>query len=245
MHLNICHLYPDLLNLYGDRGNLITLKKRCEWRGIDVSIHPVSIGQQFDHSEYDIVFMGGGQDHEQNLLFDDLFEHKGSEIRAAVEAGMVFLCICGGYQLMGHYYEEQDGSRVQGLGIIDFYTKSENGRIIGNLVAQSSYLADLGLDPVLIGFENHAGRTWLGENVQPLASVLSGGGNNGVDKTEGVIYKNTFGTYAHGSFLPKNPAMADRLIELALHKYGQSLQNMPKIDDELAENARRYIQTCS
>ncbi|MDN5314774.1 MAG: hypothetical protein PWP10_3524 [Clostridiales bacterium] len=244
MKLKICHLYPDLLNLYGDRGNLITLERRCYWRGIECEIEPISIGQSFRHDAYDIVFMGGGQDHEQNLLFNDLFEHKGPQLRQAVESDVVFLCVCGGYQLLGHYYEEQNGERAEGLGIIDFHTKAEPGRIIGDIVAESDFLRSQQLDPILVGFENHAGRTWLGSGVQPLARVLKGGGNNGSDSTEGVIYRHTIGTYMHGSFLPKNPAMADWMISTALQRQGHNLQKLPEIDDELAENARKYIQTC-
>lgn len=244
MKLRICHFYPDLLNLYGDRGNLITLRQRCLWRGIDCSIEPVSIGQPFDAARFDLAFMGGGQDYEQNLLYNDLFSSKGEAIVRAVEDGMVFLCICGGYQLMGHYYEEQDGKRVQGLGALDLHTVAQSSRIIGDLVAQSGFLAEQGLDPVLVGFENHSGRTWLGAGVRPLATVVRGGGNNGQDKTEGAVYKNTIGTYAHGSFLPKNPAVADWLISTSLQNQGHDLQKLPEIDDEIAKNAREYILSC-
>jgi hypothetical protein len=244
MHLNICHFYPDLLNLYGDRGNLITLRQRCAWRGIDCTIEPVSIGQPFDPERYDIAFMGGGQDHEQSLLYEDLFTGKGEAIRQAVESGMVMLCVCGGYQLMGHYYQEQNGKKVQGLGILDLYTEGRASRIIGDLVAESDFLARQGLDPVLVGFENHSGRTWLGSDLSPLARVLRGGGNNGEDQTEGAVYKNTIGTYAHGSFLPKNPAVADWMILTALQRQGHNLHKLTKIDDEIAENARKYIVTC-
>lgn len=244
MKLKICHLYPDLLNLYGDRGNLITLERRCYWRGIECEIEPVTIGQHFDHSKYDIVFMGGGQDYEQNLLYDDLYNEKGPQISTGIEEGQVMLAVCGGYQLLGHYYEEQGGKRVDGLGIIDFYTKGETGRIIGDIVVSSEFLAEKGLDPILVGFENHSGRTWLGQGVRPLATVQKGGGNNGSDRTEGVIYNNAIGTYMHGSFLPKNPAMADWLIITALQRQGNNLQKLALIDDELAECARNYIMTC-
>lgn len=244
MKLRICHLYPDLLNLYGDRGNLITLERRCAWRGIECEIEPITIGQSYDRSKYDIVFMGGGQDYEQNLLYDDLYNHKGQQIHDGVEDGQVMLAVCGGYQLLGHYYEEQDGKRVDGLGIIDFYTRGESGRIIGDIVVKSEFLEAQGLEPILVGFENHSGRTWLGETVRPLAIVQKGGGNNGTDGTEGVVYHNTVGTYMHGSFLPKNPAMADWFILTALQRQGNNLQKLPELDDELALNARKYIMTC-
>lgn len=138
MELRICHLYPDLLNLYGDRGNLITLRQRCQWRGIDCTIAPVSLGDSFAADDYDLVFMGGGQDYEQNLLYEDLIEQKGDAIRAAVEAGLVFLCICGGYQLMGRYYEEQDGHRIDGLGAIDVRTIGRPDRLIGNTIHEAA-----------------------------------------------------------------------------------------------------------
>jgi hypothetical protein len=188
--------------------------------------------------------MGGGQDHEQNLLYDDLFKAKGEQLRAGIENGIVMLCVCGGYQLLGHYYEELNGSRVDGLGIIDFYTKAEEGRIIGDIVANSSFLGAQGLDPVLVGFENHSGRTWLGDGIEPLAIVQKGGGNNGKDKTEGVIYKNTIGTYMHGSFLPKNPDVADWMLLTALQNKGYNLQKLSSLNDQLANNARNYIKTC-
>jgi len=241
MELRICHLYPDLLNLYGDRGNLITLRQRCQWRGIDCTITPVSLGDSFAASDYDLVFMGGGQDYEQNLLYEDLIEQKGDAIRAAVEDGLVFLCICGGYQLMGRYYEEQDGHRIDGLGAIDVRTIGRPDRLIGNTIHEAAWLSGQGRDPVLVGFENHSGRTYLGSGVRPLATVRKGGGNNGDDKTEGAIYKNVYCTYSHGSFLPKNPAMADHLIETALKRRYPECKELSPLDDQLAENARKYL----
>lgn len=244
MHLNICHFYPDLLNLYGDRGNLIALRQRCAWRGIECTIESVSIGQPFDAARFDMAFMGGGQDYEQSLLYEDLFTGKGVEIRQAVEDGLVMLCVCGGYQLMGHYYQEQNGKKVMGIGALDLYTEGRNNRIIGDLVAESDFLAQKGLDPILVGFENHSGRTWLGPEIKPLARVVRGGGNNGEDQTEGAVHKNTIGTYAHGSFLPKNPAVADWMILTALQRQGSDLQKLPELDDEIANNARSHIITC-
>ena len=245
MELRICHLYPDLLNLYGDRGNLITLRQRCQWRGIDCTIAPVSLGDSFAASDYDLVFMGGGQDYEQNLLYEDLIEQKGDAIRAAVEAGLVFLCICGGYQLMGRYYEEQDGHRIDGLGAIDVHTIGRPDRLIGNTIHEAAWLSAQGRDPVLVGFENHSGRTYLGSGVRPLAKVRKGGGNNGDDQTEGAIYKNVYCTYSHGSFLPKNPAMADHLIETALKRRYPECKELSPLDDQLAENARKYLVNCN
>ncbi|NCC76134.1 MAG: glutamine amidotransferase [Clostridia bacterium] len=245
MELRICHLYPDLLNLYGDRGNLVTLKQRCQWRGIDCTITSVSLGDSFVASDFDLVFMGGGQDYEQNLLYEDLIEQKGDAIRAAVEQGQVFLCICGGYQLMGRYYEEQDGHRIDGLSAIDVRTIGRPDRLIGNTIHEAAWLSGQGCDPVLVGFENHSGRTYLGPGVRPLAKVRKGGGNNGDDQTEGAIYKNVYCTYSHGSFLPKNPAMADHLIETALKRRYPECKELSPLDDQLAENARRYLVNCN
>lgn len=242
--LRICHLYPDLLNLYGDRGNLLTLKRRCEWRGIRCGIFSISLGQPFNAADYDLVFLGGGQDYEQNLLHQDLLEQKGDAIRAAVEDGLVFLCICGGFQLMGRYYEEQDGHRIECLGALDLWTVGRPCRLIGDTIYQSDFLLRQNLDPILVGFENHSGRTFLGPQTQPLARVMKGGGNNGEDHTEGAIYKNVYCTYSHGSFLPKNPDMADYLIKTALiRRYGQ-LDDWPELERHYENNARNYLMTC-
>lgn len=244
LQLRICHLYPDLLNLYGDRGNLLTLQRRCEWRDIACIIEPISLGQPFHASSYDLVFLGGGQDYEQNLLHQDLLVDKGPAIRDAVDAGLVFLCICGGFQLMGHYYEEQDGHRIECLGALDLHTVGRPERMIGDTVYTSSFLAERGRDPVLVGFENHSGRTYLGPTVRPLATVTRGSGNNGEDQTEGAIYKNVYCTYSHGSFLPKNPDMADALIEIALERrYNQPIA-LKLLDNQLENNARNAILTC-
>jgi len=241
MELRICHLYPDLLNLYGDRGNLLTLKRRCEWRGIGCTVTSVSLAQPFTAVDFDLVFLGGGQDYEQNLLHKDLLEHKGPAIRAAVEDCQVFLCICGGFQLMGRYYEEQDGHRIECLGALDLWTVGRPDRLIGDTVYSSDFLARQGLEPALVGFENHSGRTFLGPAAQPLARVIKGGGNNGTDQTEGAIYKNVFCTYSHGSFLPKNPDMADFLIQTALsRRYGLPVA-LTKLSREMEDRARNAL----
>ncbi len=244
LKLRICHLYPDLLNLYGDRGNLLTLQRRCEWRGIACEITPISLGQPFDPAAFDLVFMGGGQDHEQNLLHQDLLVDKGPAIRQAVEDGVVFLCICGGYQLMGRHFEEQDGHRIEGLGIIDLWTVGRTDRLIGDTVYRSDFLAEQGREALLVGFENHSGRTYLGPKVRPLATVVRGKGNNGEDQTEGAIYKNVYCTYSHGSFLPKNPAMADYLIQTALERRSEQPVNLAKLPHNLEDNARTALLTC-
>ncbi len=244
MSLKIAHFYPDLLNLYGDRGNLITLMKRCEWRGITCTVQAVSLGQAFDASQYDLAFLGGGQDYEQNLLQDDFLSQKGQSIIDAVEDGFVFLCVCGGYQLMGRYYQETNGERIECLGALDIYTEAEEKRLIGDSVSESRHLSSAGYDPLLVGFENHAGRTYLGKQVQPLALVRKGGGNNGQDQTEGAIHNNTYCTYYHGSFLPKNPGMADLLIEKALKRRYKQFEQLMQLDCQMENNARNYLLSC-
>lgn len=244
LQLRICHLYPDLLNLYGDRGNLLTLQRRCGWRKIDCTITSISLGQSFAASDFDLVFLGGGQDYEQNLLHHDLLDEKGPAIRAAVEDGLVFLCICGGFQLMGQYYEEQDGHRIECLGALDLWTVGRPERMIGDTIYSSDLLAEAGLDPILVGFENHSGRTWLGPQVRPLATVQKGHGNNGTDQTEGAIYNNVYCTYSHGSFLPKNPDMADYLIIKALERRYNQPVALKSLGNQMENNARNALVTC-
>jgi hypothetical protein len=188
--------------------------------------------------------MGGGQDYEQNLLHRDFLDLKGPSIRAAVEDGLVFLCICGGYQMMGYYYEEQDGRRIECLGALDLWTVGRPDRLIGDMIGRSEFLAERGLDPLLVGFENHSGRTFLGPAVQPLASVIKGCGNNGQDQTEGAIYKNVYCTYSHGSFLPKNPVMTDLLIYSALRRRINDLEPLAVLPGEFEDNARRALLSC-
>lgn len=210
MELNICHLYPDLLNVYGDLGNILILKYRCQARGIKVNIHNVSLGEPFYKEDYDIVFFGGGQDYEQSIVAKDLFGEKQEELRSYVEEGKVLLAICGGYQLLGKYYTTPEGESLKGLDILDIYTEAGDKRFIGNIVIKNEETNE-----TYVGFENHSGRTYIG-NLPPLGKVLSGFGNNGSDGYEGCIYKNTYCSYCHGSLLSKNPELADRLIEKAM-----------------------------
>lgn len=215
MKLKICHLYPDVLNLYGDRGNMICLRRRLEWRGIGCEIIPVPIGQSVSLSDFDLVFIGGGQDFEQEVLLSDLHRGKDKEIRAAVEDGKTFLTICGGYQMLGNYYETHDGVRCDFIGAVDLHTVGSDTRMIGNYKYEC--LPKSG-GSLVVGFENHSGKTWLGGGVSPLGKVISGYGNNGEDGTEGARYKNVFGTYSHGPLLPKNPALCDFIIKTALER---------------------------
>lgn len=239
--IRLCHLYPDLLNLYGDRGNILALKRRTSLRGIELEVEAVSIGENFDPDQYDIVFLGGGQDAEQNILRSDFVSVKGDKIKEAVEMNKVFLCICGGYQMMGHYYEEHDGHKIECLGAINIWTVGKKSRFIGDTV----YSCDLlGESKILYGFENHSGRTYLGDDIKPLAKVLTGSGNNGEDRTEGAIYKNVYCTYSHGSFLPKNPAMTDFLIKQALEVQKGKPYILPSLTSDVENFARKALPTC-
>lgn len=231
--LNICHLYPDLLNLYGDRGNIISLSKRCEWRDIEVNVHSVSINDSFRYDDYDILFMGGGQDYEQTILQEDLMNGKRQSIIEAVEAGKVFLAICGGLQLLGKYYKTHDGKEIECIGALNLWTHGGETRLIGNLVYQVDFLKANNDNGYIVGFENHSGKTYLGEGVKPLGKVIKGFGNNGEDGFEGAVYKNTFCTYSHGSLLPKNPALADHLIMLALLNKYPDFQGLAPVDNTL------------
>ncbi len=224
--LRIAHLYADEMNIYGDRGNILTLTKRAEWRGISVDIRAVGRGPGPDLSEANLIFWGGGQDRDQELVFKDAVAHKVTAIRRAIERGAVVLAVCGGYQLLGESYVTAEGKKLPGLALVDLHTIPGVKRNIGNILIETS---DLGLTPpTLVGFENHSGRTYLGPGLRPLGRVLRGAGNNGEDQTEGVAHGNVFGTYLHGSLLPKNPHFADLLIERALgpraHRSGRSLR---------------------
>lgn len=249
IELRICHLYSDLLNLYGDRGNILALMYRAGLRGIDVRVTPLTIGENFDGDLYDIVFFGGGQDAEQNIIRRDLVNNKGSAVKEAVEKGNVFLCVCGGYQMMGKYYEEFDGNRIDCLSALDIFTIAQKKRLIGNTVYRCDFLNDDAaqgcFEPLKIyGFENHSGRTFLGEGVKPLAKVLTGAGNNGEDGTEGAVYRGIYCTYSHGSLLPKNPAMTDHLIEKALkQRLGEEFRLLPA-PCEIENIARLQRESC-
>lgn len=232
--LVICHLYPDVLNLYGDRGNVMALKKRLEWRGIEVEIKDVNIGDPLKSDDADIFFIGGGQDFEQEVLLLDLKSGKADAIKEAVERGKVFLAICAGYQIMGKYYKTHIGEVCSFIGALDIYTVGQKERMIGNY----AYECELGGEKrIVTGFENHSGKTYLGDGVKRLGRVLTGFGNNGEDKTEGARYKNIYATYAHGPVLPKNPAFADELISTALYnRYGEK-EPLSPLDDSFENSA--------
>ena len=227
MELKICHMYPDVLNLYGDRGNVMCMVKRLQWRGINAKVTRLPIGSSASLANFDLVFIGGGQDFEQQVLLEDLHRGKDREILSAVRDGLPFLTICGGYQMMGNYYETYDGVRCDFIGAVDLYTVGSQKRMIGNYKFQCG--AESG-GSVVVGFENHSGQTFLGEGVQPLGQVLAGFGNNGEDGTEGVRYLNVFGTYSHGPLLPKNPAICDHILLTALQRKYGTAELMP-LDD--------------
>lgn len=235
MELTICHLYPDLLNVYGDVGNVLILKHRASLRGIDVNIVNCSIGDDLDTDNTDIIFFGGGQDFEQSIVSDDLNNVKKQPLTEYVEEGKVLLAICGGYQLLGKYYTAPNGEKIEGLGILDIYTEGGNTRFIGN-----TEIVNEEFNETYVGFENHSGRTYINSH-KPLGKCVHGYGNNGSDGYEGCIYKNTFGSYFHGSFLSKNPEFADRLLTFALQKkYGEEIKLEP-LKDEFELKAKQSI----
>lgn len=224
--LRIGVLYPDVMNLYGDRGNAIALKRRCKLRGVDADVVAIGIGVPFDPGCVDVLLIGGGQDREQRRVATDL-QAKGGAIRAAVDEGLPVLAVCGGFQLFGHRYIDQTGEVLPGIGVFDMETRHPGPkaeRCIGDVVVASPF-------GELVGFENHGGRTYLGPGQEPLGHVVRGHGNNGEDGTEGARRANAIGTYLHGSVLPKNPALADALILAALRRrYGNSAE-LPPLDD--------------
>jgi CobQ-like glutamine amidotransferase family enzyme len=230
--LRLGHLYPSLMNVYGDRGNIICLQRRARLRGIGLEVTPLEVGDALDPESFDILFMGGAQDREQRVVVADLMATKADALREAVDRGVAFLGVCGGYQLAGRFYRGLDGEELPGAGVFDHYTLHpgpDARRLIGNLVAQWE-------GGTLAGFENHGGRTFLGPGAQPLAKVVRGFGNDGESGFEGARFKNAFGCYLHGPVLPKNPALADRLLSLALERrYGDG--SLSPLDDALEEKA--------
>jgi CobQ-like glutamine amidotransferase family enzyme len=229
MKLFIAHLYPELLNIYGDKGNVTAFIQRCLWRGIDIEVHDINLGDVIDPNLYDFYFIGGGQDQQQIMIADELQRQK-KNLTRAVNNNAVFLAICGGYQLFGHYYKTGSGEKIPGISIMDAYTIAGNTRYIGNVTVKTDFL-DENFN-TLVGFENHSGLTYIQGDTKPLGVIQIGNGNNGKDKTEGAIYKNIFGTYMHGSLLPKNPHFTDYLITLALKRRHNNFELL-KLDDEI------------
>lgn len=239
MHaLRLAHLYPAEMNIYGDRGNVIALERRCAWRGIELEVTPVEPGDEVDWASFDLAFFGGGQDSGQTLIARDLLERQGPGLRAAIEDGLALLAICGGYQLLGHYFLTHGGERLPGLGVMDVHTVGGKQRLIGNIVVE----AMIGGEQVrLVGFENHSGRTYHGPGVRPLGRVAVGHGDNGEDGVGGAVYKNAYGCYLHGSLLPKNPQLTDHLIGLALARRHGPAAALPPLDAALELRAQRAM----
>lgn len=237
MELNICHLYPDVLNLYGDQGNVTCLKKRLEWRGIGCNVEGCSIGEKLDASKYDIFLIGAGQDLEHGVLMQDIMGPKAAEIKAAVEDEKVFLAVCSGFQLLGGYCETADGQKYDCVGALDMHVVDKGQRMIGNYMFTCDDLEG----QTVVAFENHSGKAYLGSKVRPVGKVLYGHGNNGEDGLEGARYKNVFGTYGHGCLLPKNPAVADLLLRWALQRKYPNVA-LQELDDLLENNAHAYME---
>ncbi len=235
----ICHLYPDLLNMYGDRGNVIALQKRCLWRGIDIVLYDIALYQLFNPDECDILFIGGGQDFEQEIIMSDYME-KSTDIKSYIETDGTVLAICGGYQMLGNYYKTGDGKTIELPGLINIETVGTKNRLIGNLVFE--WENDVtGQTHRMVGFENHSGLTYLGEGVQPLGKVLKGFGNNGQDGLEGARYKNVFCSYAHGSLLPKNPQLADYIIACAMKRKYPDAPDLIELDNQYEMQANQSM----
>jgi len=225
--LRVCHLYPEHLNIYADRGNIAVLRARCEWRGI--GFEALGCGPGDVLPEADLYYVGGGQDRDQLLIEDDLVGRAG-KLRAAIDDGAWMLAVCGGYQMLGHYYRGHQGDEIRGTGLVDLVTEAGPTRMIGNISIDCELRP--GQPLTVVGFENHAGRTRLGEGVRPLGRVLHGHGNNGRDGGEGVHAGRILGTYIHGPLLPKNPALADHLIGEALARRHGTVELGP-LDDRL------------
>ncbi|MCL4370673.1 MAG: glutamine amidotransferase [Chloroflexi bacterium] len=237
MRLVIGHVYPEWMNLYGDRGNIIVLAQRARWRGMDVEVRNIQLHDQID-GECDLFFIGGGQDREQLAICKDLEVNKGPALKELVGEGRVLLTVCGGYQLMGQYYRTGDGTVLPGISLMDAWTVAGDRRCIGDVIVESPLSGDR---RTLVGFENHSGKTYLGPAAQPLGKVMFGNGNNGEDRFEGAVQGTVYGTYLHGSLLPKNPWLADHLITQALRRrYGDGAQLAP-LDDAIEERAHQAI----
>lgn len=237
MKIKICHLYQELLNLYGDNGNIIAMQKRLEWRNISYEIDYISLNDKFDSNKYDIVFIGGGQDFEQEVILNDLKGDKSKEIIQAIENNVTFLAICGGLQLLGNYYKTWDNHEFEFIGALDLYTVGSKKRMIGDYIFSCEDINN----EYIVGFENHSGKTYLGNKVRALGIIKKGYGNNGEDKKEGARYKNTFCTYSHGPLLPKNYKLCDKILDTAIYnKYNIHINELENNNYEV--QAMKFIK---
>jgi len=229
------HLYPDYLNIYADRGNIAVLAQRTAWRGIEFDYRTIGLREQVEPAEHDLYYVGGGQDREQALIAPDL-AGKGDALREAVAGGAAFLAVCGGYQLLGHFYRDRSGAELQGIGLLPHHTIAGERRMIGDVLLECEL--EPGHRRTLAGFENHAGRTYLDEGAEPLGRVVSGFGNNGDDGFEGSRVDGAVGTYLHGPLLPRNPWLADWLIARALAHQGVADMELEPLADDLEASAQ-------
>ncbi|HLO03065.1 MAG TPA: glutamine amidotransferase [Symbiobacteriaceae bacterium] len=236
--LHIGWLYPEYMNLYGDRGNIIVLSQRAKWHGLEPVITQVGLGQKANFADFDVLMMGGGQDREQGLIADDFMQVKGDSLGTAIHDGLAVLAVCGGFQMLGKYFRTYKGEMLRFTGILDLWTEGSEERLIGNVYIESEIF---GTKRTIVGFENHSGKSYLGKGLEPLGRVVKGGGNNGKDGLEGVRFKNCLGTYLHGSILPKNPHLADWLIQAALDRRYKGQVKLGKLDDTLEEKAHGAI----
>jgi CobQ-like glutamine amidotransferase family enzyme len=232
MVLKIGHLYPTLMSVAADRGNLFSIERRCKWRGIGTEVEQIFVKQTPDFTTYDLILFHGGADREMELASRDI-QAKAPSLQEAAESNTVFLSVCAGYQLLGHYYKPFQGPELKGVGILDMHTQGGGTRFMTHMALECD-LQDSGKQ-IMVGYENHSGRTYLGERAKPLGKVLAGWGNNGKDNFEGATYKNVFGTYLHGPLLPKNPWFTDLLIQRALERRYGKIELAPL--DDVLENA--------
>jgi lipid II isoglutaminyl synthase (glutamine-hydrolysing) len=230
------HLYPDYLNIYADRGNIAVLERRADWRGIGFDYRTIGLGEDANPDEYDLYYVGGGQDREQALVAPDLAT-KGESLREAVDGGAAFLAVCGGYQLLGRFYRDRSGAELPGIGLLPHHTVAGERRMIGDVLLECEL--DPGHRRPLAGFENHAGRTYLDEGAEPLGRVVAGFGNNGEDGVEGSRVGNALGTYLHGPLLPRNPWLADWLIGKALARRLGDAPDLEPLPDDFESSAQR------
>jgi len=240
--LAIGWLYPDLMNTYGDRGNIIVLSKRAQWRGIEVNVEQIFLDTEYSIlNTVDLFFMGGAQDTQQEIVNRDLQDKKGKILKEKIENGTPGLFICGAYQFLGRYYKTAYHKELKGLGIFPLFTENpgeRHERLIGNVLVEPKIEE---LTQPIVGFENHGGRTYLDHKSMRLGSASKGYGNNGKDKSEGIVYKNAFGTYLHGPILPKNPQLADLLLTKALEKKYNEKIHLEPLDDSLEQKARESV----